>query len=417
MSLRKIIASLTTITALALLVPQANAQHELHRGRPYVDPDGNDPDLWQPFVDTTAFPSDFQFFAPADFGEFGDGPAPTVGWFGAFSRMYIRMSRPEAEPASSEGDFTWGNRITLGYMSEEGHGWFGEHWHIDGPNYFNITEAERVNVLEPDDAINGDPDNVDLRGGGGGQGGGNQVNAIANTGLPLSDVNNPISQDRRYFIRDSVNVADLTSFELNKSFRWKQLHYGSHFEPFFGFRYIKYQDFWEQDAYSRITDLGVDVGQVPPLPQDPTLLQNERFDETISHFDNHMVGGQFGTRWYKIKGRWNLSGEIRAFLFSNFQFQETLQSSELTFYAATGVDEPPEGVFLSNTLSSGSATEFVFGGEVRAQAAYEITRDVALRAGITFMQFGRGIGRGNNINANDEGVVMFGTTFGIDFRR
>jgi len=156
---------------------------------------------------------------------------------------------------------------------------------------------------------------------------------------------------------------------------------------------------------------------VPPLTQDPTLLQNERFDQVISTFDNHLVGGQFGARWYKVKGRWNLSGEIRAFLFTNFQFQETVQSSELTFYDATGVDEPPEGVFLSNQFSNSSATEFVFGGEVRVEAAFEVTRDISLRAGMTFTEFGDGIGRGNNIAANNESVTLFGTTFGVDFRR
>ena len=46
-----------------------------------------------------------------------------------------------------------------------------------------------------------------------------------------------------------------------------------------------------------------------------------------------------------------------------------------------------------------------------------VTRDIAIRVGITFMEFGRGIGRGNNINRNDQDVTMFGTTFGIDFRR
>ncbi|MDA1050085.1 MAG: BBP7 family outer membrane beta-barrel protein [Planctomycetota bacterium] len=417
MSLRQITASLATIVALSLLVPQLHAQHEIHRGLPVIDPDGNNPDLWHPFVDTTAFPHDFQFFAPAEFGEFGGGPEPTTGWFGAADRLYIYMTRPEAEPTHTEGDFTWGNRFTVGYMSPENHGWFGELWHINGPNYYNVTEAERVNLLQTADVINGDPDNVDLRGGGGGGGGGGGANAIANQGVPRSDMNNVLSQDRRYFIRDSVNVADLSSFELNKSFRWKPLHYGSHFEPFFGFRYIKYQDFWEQDTYTRITDLGVPVGQVPPLTIDPGDLQNEQFDQLTSRFDNHMVGGQFGARWYKHKGRWNLSGEIRAFLFSNFQFQQTLLASELTFYDATGTDEAPEGVFLRNTFSNANATELVFGGEVRAQAAYEVTRDVAIRVGITFTEFGKGIGRGNNINANDEHVTLFGTTFGIDFRR
>ena len=130
-----------------------------------------------------------------------------------------------------------------------------------------------------------------------------------------------------------------------------------------------------------------------------------------------MVGGQFGARWFKVKGRWNLSGEIRAFLFSNFQYQNTTNFTELTFYDNTGVDEPAEGVFLNRTYTNGNATEFVFGGEVRAQAAYEVTRDLALRVGFTFMDFGRGVGRGNTVAANDEGVVMYGWTFGVDFKR
>ncbi|MBI2480221.1 MAG: BBP7 family outer membrane beta-barrel protein [Planctomycetia bacterium] len=412
MSLRKITASLATIAALTLLVPQVNAQHDIHRGLPVIDPDGNNPDLWQPFVDTTAFPSDFQFFAPAEFGEFGNGSEPHTGWFGTADRVYIYMTRPDDEPTHTEGDFTWGNRFTVGYMSPENHGWFGEFWHVDGPNVYEVTEAERVNVLNTNDEVNTvSPDYVDLRTGA------TVTVTTQNPGVPRSDQNNPNSGDRRYFIRDSVNAADLSSFELNKSFRWKPLHYGSHFEPFFGFRYIKYQDFWEQDAYSRITDLGVDVGQVPPLTIDPTELQNERFDQLKSTFDNHMVGGQFGARWFKVKGRWNLSGEIRAFLFSNFQFQQTILASELTFYDDIGVDEEPEGVFLRNTTTNANSTEFVFGGEARAEAAYEVTRDIAVRVGVTFMEFGKGIGRGNNINRNDEAVTMFGTTFGIDFRR
>ncbi|MCA9122119.1 MAG: BBP7 family outer membrane beta-barrel protein [Planctomycetaceae bacterium] len=412
MSIRKIFGSFATIAALALLVSHVNAQHEIHRGMPIIDPDGNDPDLWHPFVDTTAFPHDFQFFAPAEFGEFGNGAEAPTGWFATADRMHIYFSRPRDEPSHTEGDFTWGNRFTVGYMSEEDHGWFAEFWNISGPNVFAVTEAERVNVLNTNDEINTVSQNyVDLRSGG-------TVTVMdQNPGVPLSDQNNAISGDRRYFIRDSLNAANHTSLEINKSFRWKPLHYGSRIEPFFGFRYMNFQDYWEQDSYSRITDLGVDVGQVPPLTQDPSLLQNERFDQLTSRFDNHMVGGQFGARWYKVKGRWNLSSEIRAFLFSNFQFQRTQLHSELTFYNNTGVDEMPEGVFLNNTITSANATEFVFGGEVRAEAAYELTRDVSVRLGITFSELGRGIGRGNNINRNDQSVTMFGTTFGVDYKR
>lgn len=412
MSLRKIFGSLATLAALALLAPQVNAQHEIHRGLPFIDPDGNDPDLWQPFVDTTAFPHDFQFFAPAEFGEFGNGPEAPTGWFATADRVHIYVSRPEDEPSHTEGDFTWGNRFSFGYMSEEDHGWFGEYWHIGGPNMYATTEAERVNVLNTSDEINTvSLDYVDLRGG-------STVSIMdQNPGVPTSDQNNPVSGDRRYYVRDSVNDAKLKSIELNKSFRWKPLHYGSQIEPFFGFRYITFTDRYERDTYARITDLGVNVGQVPPTTIDPTTLENERFDALTSTFNNHMVGGQFGARWFKVKGRWNLSSEVRAFLFSNFQFQSTVLHSELTFYGGTGVDEEPEGVFLQNTYNNANATEFVFGGEVRAEAAYEVTRDLSLRVGVTFTEIGRGVGRGNDIGRNSQNLTMFGTTFGVDFKR
>lgn len=418
MSLRKTAAFFAAFVVIATLANQARAQREIHHIPPWVSPNGANPDFAQPFIDGP-FTNDYRIFAPAEFGEFGRGLDLHTGWFASYDRVHIYMSRPDQESTSTEGDFTWGNRFSFGYMTEEDHGWFGEFWHIDGPNYFAIVEAERVNVLEPDDEINGDPDNIDLRGGGGG--GGQQQQQQPNpqrNGLPVSDRNNPVSQDRRYFLHDSINAADLTSFELNKSVRWKPLHYNSIVEPFVGFRYMKYQDFHRRDTYSRIDDMGVVVGQVPPFTQDPTLLQNELFTSLDSHIDNHMVGGQFGLRWYKHKSRWNLSSEIRAFLLQNFQFHETFQFTELTFYDSTGVDEEPEGVFIDRQrISTGNATEFVFGGEVRAEAAYEVTRDLSLKMGMTFMEFGAGIARGNSLDFNRQNVTMVGVTGGIVYRR
>jgi hypothetical protein len=243
---------------------------------------------------------------------------------------------------------------------------------------------------------------------------------MQNVGVPESDRNNPISQDRRYFIQNSVNNARLNSFELNKSFRWKTRHYGSVIEPFIGFRYTLYQDLYQRQAYTRITDGGVPVGQVPPFTQDPTMLNNEQFVSQQSAFNNHLLGGQFGFRSFKTKSRWNLSSELRVFAFQNFQFQEEFTYTELTFYTppAGVVGATVEGVFKdTQQTGTGSATEFVFGGEVRAQAAYELTRDLSLRGGISAMNLAGGIGRGNNILFNRQSVVMFGCTFGIDYRR
>ncbi|MBP87078.1 MAG: hypothetical protein CMJ64_10240 [Planctomycetaceae bacterium] len=416
MSLHKITACLAALVLLAFVTDQAMAQRQIHHTPPWIDGDGADPDYFQPFVDG-AFEHDFQFFAQPEFGEFGDGPDLNTGWFATADRVYISMNRPVQESTNTEGDFTWGNRFTVGYMTEEDHGWFIEHWHIDGPNHFDTTEAERVNIINPDDEINGDPENVDLRGGGGGAGGMAMANPQRN-GLPVSDRNNATSQDRRYFLRDSINNADLTSFELNKSFRWKTRHYGSIIEPFVGFRYIKYQDFFQRDSYIRIDDMGVPVGQVPPFTQDTTLLEAEQFTSLQSGFNNHLVGGQFGFRSFKHKSRWNLSSELRIFAFQNFQFQEEFTFTELTFYDGGDAGAMVDGVFVNHSRTgTGSATEFVFGGEVRAQAAYEVTRDLSIRGGITAMNLAAGIGRGNNILDNQQSVVMFGMTFGIDYRR
>lgn len=421
MSLPKTSACLAALVAVAMLASQATAQHEIHHVPPVIDGDGNNPDFLHPFVDVTAFPHDFQFFAPPEFGEFGDGPELNWGWFAAANRLYWYQSRPEEEQSFAEGDFGWGNRFTVGYMSEEDHGWFGEFIHFDGPHASFVIEAERVNVLNEDDEINGNPDNVNLRDGGGQQQQQQQMMGAPNFGVPESDQNNPISEDRRYLLQDSLNVADLSSWELNKSLRLKKLHYGSILEPFFGFRYIKYQDYALFDQYQRFDDMGSLITTIPgvfaPTDVDTALLQTELLTSTRGLNDNHLVGGQFGARWYRYKGRWNLSGEIRAFLFHNFQAQNLNVFRELTFYDGAGVGVDVLLVQEDNQHTYLNATEFVFGGEVRAEAAFEVTRDINLKFGMNFMELGKGIQRGFDFVDNSENVTMVGWTFGVDFRR
>ena len=441
MSLRNTTAWLAVLVLFMMAADKAAAQRQIHHIPPFIDGDGADPDYFQPFIDG-AFEHDFQFFAPPEFGEFGDGLDLNTGWFATADRVYIYLNRPAADPNAAppgvvvgglgppnpppgtrqiaatptEGDWTWGNRFAIGYMTNEEHGWFMEHWHIGGPNVLFTTEAERVNILQRQDEINGNPADDDLR---------TPMAGMApmmapNDGVPRSDMNNAITGDRRYFIQNSVNNARLTSFELNKSIRLSTRHYGSVIEPFIGFRYTLFQDLYQRQSYTRITDQGVIVGQVPPTTVAPNidLLQNELFVSQQSSFNNHLLGGQFGFRGFKTKGRWNLSSELRVFAFQNFQFQEEFTNSELTFYADNDIDAPVLGVFLdSQQTGVGSATEFVFGGEVRAQAAFEVTRDLSIRGGITALNLAGGIGRGNNILFNRQSVVMFGTTFGIDFRR
>jgi len=413
MSLRQIAARLATLVALAQLAPLAFAQQEIHHIPPWINPNGDNPDLLQPFVDPGAFPWDWQFFAPAEFGDFGNGQDLNTGYFATWDRIYIYVSRPEYDANPTQGDFTWGNRFELGYMSEEDHGWLMEFWHIDGPNWYCETIVERVNVLNPDDEINGNPQNIDLRTGGGGAPTNPQT-----PGVPVRDRNNRVTEARDYILKDSINVADLSSWELNKTFRKYELHYGSVIEPFIGFRYMTFEDLFRRDTYDRIDGTtGAIVGQVPPTTVDPTVLDDELYTSFQSLFVNHLVGGQFGARWFKVKSRWNLSTEIRAFAFANFQSLEQFTFTELTFYDGVSVGATIDGVFESKTREAFHSNEFVYGGEVRAEAAYEVTRDLALRIGMTFIELGGGIGRGDNINQNSEDVQMIGATFGIDYRR
>ena len=121
----------------ACTIPAA-AQHELHNVPPVISPQGDNADYFQPFIDPNAFDPDFQFFAPADIDTYGDGPEPNIGWFATYDRVRIWVTRPDYVPSYTEGDFTWGNRFDLGYMSEEEHGWLVSIWHIDGPVAFDV---------------------------------------------------------------------------------------------------------------------------------------------------------------------------------------------------------------------------------------------------------------------------------------
>lgn len=420
------VTGLVLMGLLAVAIP-ADAQRELHHVPPVVNPVGDNPDYLHPFVDAWTFDHDMQFFAPADVDTFGGGPDLKTGWFATYDRVRMYVTRPEFVDSNTEGDFTWGNRFDVGYMTDEHHGWLFSIWHIDGPNAVDILEQERINVYEEDDEINSDPDTtVILRGGGGGAGGGGtQQQQTVLTGVPPGDRNDPVLGYRGYRLQDSLNVADLTSWELNKVIRLKKLHYGSVIEPFFGFRYMKFQDFTVNDGYQRFfettDDPPVNSPLLPPIP--PPLaddLENGEIEQLTSlstQWDNYMVGGQLGLRWYKLKGRWNLSSEIRAFALQNFQSFRSTNNITTTYYDGTGVGDDVTFEFVNRDSFSAHDSEFVWGGEIRAEAAYAVTRDVSLKAGMAFMGLGRGIARGNVPGSNSEDVTMIGYTFGVNVNR
>ena len=420
------------ITALAVVLAASPAlgQREIRHFPPLVDPDGYNPDVYQPFLEPDIFDGDLQFFAPAQFSEFGGGEDNNIGWFGSYDRVYLWMTRPEDQLAGGpsqasqvsleqadhkSGDFTWGNRFDVGYMTGEDHGWLASFWHIDGPNFFDVLEIERIDVFDALDQVNSDPaTSQDLRTGGGA--------GAANMGLlgqPARDANDPITGARDFRRQNSVNAADLSSFEFNKTFRIRPLHYKSVVEPFFGFRYMKFSDFYARDGYERFNNVtGAPLGTGIVVGGTEQTFTIEDLTRIRARFDNHMVGGQLGVRWFKRKQKWNLSSELRAFAAQNFQSIEGSTNIERTYFgAAPGTDAMINTVVFDQVRSAGHTSEFVIGTEVRAEAAYAVTRDFSLRAGMAFMHLGRGIGRGNTLARNNQTVTIIGATFGAELRR
>jgi hypothetical protein len=194
-------------------------------------------------------------------------------------------------------------------------------------------------------------------------------------------------------------------------------------EPFFGLRYITLNDYTQNDIYSRFETLTGNLvytsaaGGIFIPPPALALVGTEQIDSVTTRFENHMFGAQLGLRWFKQKSRWNLSGEVRAFAVQNFQRFETRTNTERTVYASGVAPTTVTGVLYQSTVGNAASDEFVFGTEIRTQAAYDITKYIQLRTGVQFMNFGRGIARGNNPLNNDEDLLTVGYTIGVAVNR
>ncbi len=413
MSRTRITSALLAMVGWTMLTAVAAAQHQLRHVPPHISNVGTDPDVVQPFVDWGTFETDAQFFAPTDLGDFGDPPAAKTGWFGQYDRVYVWVTRPEANftgtnapgpgflgtLAHTEGDFTWGHRLDLGYMTEENHGWLFTGWHINGPN------EDRGFVWTRDVATNQwiwlRAERID------------RVNTDTGEILPVQDRNNFYTGARDFIMHESLNIADLSGFEMNKLFRLKPLHHNSVLEPFFGFRYVKFIDMFRRMQYERFDANG---NPVPLLPPPGGTLQPAVFEELgqdFSSFTNHMVGGHLGVRWFKNKGHWNLSSQFRMFAGQNFQAYSFQRDQIVTQYTGTTIVDERAERFNTDT----NRAEFVLMGDVRAEAAYYLTRDFALQFGAEVMHFGFGVARGNNPNQNSEDLTLVGATFGFTYNR
>jgi len=348
----------------------------------------------QPFIDPAYFHPDFQFFAPAEVSAYSGGEPANIGFYLDYDRMFLNITRGEGEPSlfsPYQGDFTYGNRYELGYMTEEDTGWQMVAWNISGPSKNIFLFQERIDRINDDDDPPDDPD-------------------------PIIQDRNP----RRYILTDSLNTAKFGSVEVNKTWRRKEFHNGSIFEPLVGLRYMNFLDKYRRDTYTRFNEtpaLPNPPGPGQPNPGDPNVEgEYEQLRQDLAKFENAMFGGQLGFRYFGQRGHWLLSAEMRAFVMQNYQsLYNTTFIRQTRYDGLEGSDVELELHSRADTITG--ANEFVFGGEIRAEASYELTRDINLRFGAMFMDLARGIGRGNRINMNDQDVQMAGVTFGFTVNR
>lgn len=393
------------LAGLLLLIAFSSAQAQ--RALPFIEPDYFGPDL--------------QFFAPADLSEFGNGPAPKTGFYIEYSRMYLWTSRPDNVPddgfgipgavpfaarsgvitpqSPSPGNFGpglddgWGNRYDFGYMTNDQHGWAFTFMDLNGPREMLVVEQESLARF-----IGG---------------------AAATTLVP--DI---------IGIEQSLNAGSLRSFELSKVWRLDTLHSGAVFEPMLGMRYQEFRDFYRHMEYDR-------YAAIPPGEMFPDLLlpaaigPNEVIATRNGEVFNQMVGGQVGFRLLQQTGHWTLSAEVKAMLSGNFQHSTVRDTVQINNYDGAG--GVLQNIFNGTTADAqNSRTTLVWGGDIRTQANYQLTRDIALNFGVQYLHYARGIGRSAHnytplapqqpqnqtvlYNQNND-VVMAGFTFGFVVNR
>ncbi len=355
--------------------------------------------VYHPFAEPLEFNPDWQFFAPVDVDALMELPnrkRANTGWFGTYDRTYMWLSRPNVAQSEANGDFGWGNRYDLGFMTEDRSGWLVS-LRSFGANAFDRVYQERVNRVNTADT-------------------GAQPNPLQ----PFIDQNDPQYRTRVYILADSLNVASMSSVEINKTWRREPYRYGGIIEPLVGVRYTSFEDHAQNQSYFRSGNLISAPGTIAATNLVETLISNET---TIS---NRMVGGQLGFRYFNYYKRWTLSSELRAFCMQNFQNRTYQQRTEITEYAGVAINSAVVATAYSNGNGAGSErtsnSESVVGFEARAEAAYQVTKYFSIRGGIDVIDFANGIWRGSNpgfgkIDNHNQDVQLAGFTFGLTLNR
>ena len=359
---------------------------------------------YHPFSEPMSFDPDWQFFAPVQLQDLQDLTSrqrANNGFYVAYDRMQIGLSRSDTEQPSNKIDFTWGNRFDFGWMNSKESGWMFSALNVSGPNVYNKQIQQRLNQF-----------------------------IIPATNLGLRP---PYQNDddllRKFILQDSVNVGSFASFEANKVWRMEPYRYGGILEPMVGLRYAFFGDGAANDTY---TSGALVTAAIPPV-----IVGNfeDIFRDRVQT-DNNMILGQVGFRYTKFINRWTLSNDFKFFGGHVYQSQSTSRVTTQTTYpnpivvggtslTENNVTTPATGgpPFYSGRRGEKSTIGF----DLRVEGSYKATKYVDLRGGFAMLYFARGIWRGAtatenaltgaNQSSNNQNLVMPAFTFGIALNR
>ena len=397
--------------------------------------------VFQPFGPVDISP-DFDLFAPFVIDHFDPRPRPNEGFFFGYERVDWTITTPKKNEVGSETDYSniiagnggaglavplnagldlsvtdaewaWGNRIETGYMVND-KGWYvGIIGGLDQPHRRGYGFDDNAFILVPfkdpsgylrqfiDPDGNGFANDVDGDGVYGDDGIDTDADGMPDTAAPtdFDDLVGIIPTFEEVTIRNELKVS---SVELMKSWRFEPLHDKSFFEFYFGARYLSIEDRFKFEGFGG------------------------SLDHTVLHGDaeNHIVGPQMALRYESRRGRWKINADGRFMAGFNVQNLST-RGSVGSNVTSGGLNEP---FYFQRTTYRTDKTDDRFSpvAELRLDAAYVVTKAIALKVGWTGTYVGR-VARGSalidyslaepGLLSNAEPIFMNGVNFGIEINR
>jgi hypothetical protein len=330
----------------------------------------------------------FRWFEPiyCDCGD--ERPLARTGFFFGYERLKANVSRAKEADGSQFGDWTTGNIFDFGYMRDADHhgqasGWYMSVLKMNNPNLRSVN-----NNIDRNGTIL-----VDLQG---------------------NDIGEEFEQ---------LNAFNVYGFEINRVWRMEPTFHGAILEPFIGVRYNRIRDHFDRADYELVSPVIPTVG-----PADGTLSFDE-FDTYLvseNFTDNDLYGGQVGLRAFKQRGRWRIGTEVRGFAFHNFAertIRARVEGNDRTVFALydengalTAIANGPLTGTLEVAETNDIKNRFSWGGELRLDLGFDITKKFSIELGGVFLAFADGIGRGDLENEG-QSFISGGATLGFAINR